>query len=55
MNNNWFISRSLKVLNYQNDVISRVQDSLNHDSITVLAAAPSAGKTLMAICKRWIR
>lgn len=49
MNNNWFESRGLKVLNYQDDAISKVQMSMEEREITVLAAAPSAGKTLMTI------
>lgn len=49
MNNNWFESRGLKVLKYQDDAITKVQESLNQREITVLAACPSAGKTLMTI------
>jgi hypothetical protein len=49
MNNNWFESRGLKVLNYQSDSITKVQDSLIVNEKTVLAACPSAGKTLMTI------
>jgi len=49
MNNNWFESRGLKVLKYQDDAITKVQESLKQREITVLAACPSAGKTLMTI------
>jgi len=49
MNNNWFESRNLKVLAYQTDTINKVKDSLSTQEITVLAACPSAGKTIMAI------
>lgn len=49
MNNNWFESRGLRVLNYQYDAITKVQESMSQREITVLAAAPSAGKTLMTI------
>jgi superfamily II DNA or RNA helicase len=47
--NNWFESRNLKVLAYQTDTINKVKDSLSSQEITVLAACPSAGKTIMAI------
>jgi superfamily II DNA or RNA helicase len=49
MNNNWFESRGLRVLNYQQDAIGKVQESMSQREISVLAAAPSAGKTLMTI------
>ncbi len=49
MNTNWFTSRNLKVLEYQQNAITKVQQSLNEHEITVLAACPSAGKTLMTI------
>ena len=49
MNNQWFESRGLRVLTYQSNAITKVQESLKQREITVLAAAPSAGKTLMAI------
>ena len=49
MNNNWFESRNLKVLSYQNTAITNVQESLKQREVTVLAACPSAGKTLMTI------
>jgi superfamily II DNA or RNA helicase len=47
--NNWFESRNLKVLAYQTETINKVKDSLSSQEITVLAACPSAGKTIMAI------
>jgi superfamily II DNA or RNA helicase len=47
--NNWFESKNLKVLAYQTDTINKVKDSLSSQEITVLAACPSAGKTIMAI------
>lgn len=46
---NWFEIRGLRVLNYQQNAIAKVQQSLIDREITVLAAAPSAGKTLMSI------
>ena len=49
MNKNWFEGRGLRVLNYQEDAITKVLESINLREITVLAAAPSAGKTLMTI------
>jgi superfamily II DNA or RNA helicase len=49
MNNQWFESRGLRVLTYQSEAISKVQESLQQREITVLAACPSAGKTLMTI------
>jgi superfamily II DNA or RNA helicase len=49
MNNKWFESRGLRVLDYQSDSITKVQDSLIVNEKTVLAACPSAGKTLMTI------
>lgn len=49
MNNKWFESRGLKVLNYQSDAIKKVQESLDTYDKTLLAACPSAGKTLMSI------
>lgn len=47
--NKWFKSRGLRILNYQTDVINKVKDSLNKQAVTVLAACPSAGKTITAI------
>jgi len=49
MNNKWFESRGLRVLDYQSESITKVQDSLIVNEKTVLAACPSAGKTLMTI------
>jgi superfamily II DNA or RNA helicase len=49
MNNQWFESRGLRVLTYQSEAIAKVQESLGQREITVLAACPSAGKTLMTI------
>jgi len=49
MNNQWFESRGLRVLTYQSEAIGKVQESLGQREITVLAACPSAGKTLMTI------
>ena len=49
MDNNWFESRGYKVLNYQDNTITKVQDSLIVNEKTILAACPSAGKTLMTI------
>jgi ERCC4-related helicase len=49
MMNNWFESRGLRVLGYQTDTIQKVKDSLINQEITVLAACPSAGKTIMTI------
>ena len=46
---NWFESRNLRVLNYQQKAIVNVQDSLSEQEIVILAACPSAGKTLMTI------
>jgi superfamily II DNA or RNA helicase len=48
-NSNWFTERNLRVLDYQQNTITKVFDSLNERDITVLAASPSAGKTLMTI------
>lgn len=47
--NNWFENRNLKVLAYQTETINKIKDSLSSQEITVLAACPSAGKTIMAI------
>lgn len=57
MNNNWFESRNLRVLTYQSEAIAKVQESLEQREITVLAACPSAGKTLMTIymMEEWLR
>ena len=50
MTNKWFTSRNLLSLPYQQAAITEVQQSLRMNSKTVLAASPSAGKTLMTIC-----
>jgi len=57
MNNQWFESRNLRVLTYQDTAITKVQESLEQREITVLAACPSAGKTLMTIymMEEWLR
>jgi superfamily II DNA or RNA helicase len=57
MNNQWFESRNLRVLTYQSEAIAKVQESLEQREITVLAACPSAGKTLMTIymMEEWLR
>jgi superfamily II DNA or RNA helicase len=47
--NNWFISRGLRVLNYQADVLQKIDKSMVTEDVTILAACPSAGKTIMAI------
>ncbi len=47
---NWFESRGLKVLDYQQKAIADVQQSMLNREITVLAASPTAGKTFMTIC-----
>lgn len=49
INTNWFTSRGLKVLAYQTTTIAKVKDSLDKEPITVLAACPSAGKTVISI------
>ena len=46
---NWFESRGLKTLNYQSKTIEDLILSLNSEEITILAACPSAGKTIMSI------
>ena len=50
MTNKWFNSRNLLSLPYQQAAITEVQQSLRMNPKTVLAASPSAGKTLMTIC-----
>ena len=50
MINEWFSSRGLETLPYQQAAITEVQQSLRMNQKTVLAASPSAGKTLMTIC-----
>ncbi len=46
---NWFIKRGLKELEYQQLAISEVKKSMVERPITILAAAPSSGKTYMTI------
>lgn len=48
----WFNSRNLLELEYQTDIIdNKIPYSLNNNKFpTVLAACPSAGKTIMSIC-----
>ena len=46
---NWFIERGLRVLDYQQKAIANVQDSIGKQEVTILAACPSAGKTIMTI------
>jgi superfamily II DNA or RNA helicase len=48
----WFINRGLQVFTYQVEQILKMFESFNarHDYPTVLAAAPSAGKTIISIC-----
>jgi|ERR1035437_7723694 superfamily II DNA or RNA helicase len=46
---NWFIEKGLRVLDYQQKAIVDVQESINKREVTILAACPSAGKTLMTI------
>ena len=45
----WFTNRGLKVLNYQSEVLVKVKESIEKQEVSILAACPSAGKTLMAI------
>ena len=49
MNTQWFTYRGLKVLNYQSEVLDKIKASMTYNSISVLAACPSAGKTIMSI------
>lgn len=49
MNKNWFNSRNLRILNYQNIAIDNTIESLFIYNKTVLAACPSAGKTTITI------
>jgi superfamily II DNA or RNA helicase len=46
---NWFIIRGLKVLKYQSEVLAKIKTSMSKQEVTILAACPSAGKTIMAI------
>lgn len=48
-NEKWFTSRILEILGYQKITINKVWDSLHKQEITILAACPSSGKTLMVI------
>lgn len=45
----WFTKRGLKVLNYQSDVLRKIKANMQKQDVTILAACPSAGKTIMAI------
>lgn len=45
----WFTYRGLKVLNYQSKVLDKISETLKDSSVCVLAACPSAGKTIMSI------
>jgi superfamily II DNA or RNA helicase len=45
----WFTYRGLKTLNYQSDVLQKIKTSMSKQDVTILAACPSAGKTIMAI------
>lgn len=46
---NWFKNRNLRVLNYQTDVLAKIKTSMSKQEVTVFAACPSAGKTIMSI------
>ena len=46
---NWFTKRNLKVLKYQSDILQKIEKSMQEREVTVLAACPSAGKTIMSI------
>ena len=45
----WFTYRGLKVLKYQSEVLQKIEKSMQNQEVTVLAACPSAGKTIMSI------
>jgi superfamily II DNA or RNA helicase len=45
----WFEGRGLKILNYQTATINGITESLSDNEVTILAACPSAGKTIMSI------
>ncbi len=47
--NEWFIKRGLKVLQYQEKVLGDIKQSMSKQDVTILAACPSAGKTIMSI------
>ena len=46
---NWFIERGLKTLSYQEKVLDDIKQSMSSQEVTILAACPSAGKTIMSI------
>lgn len=46
---NWFTNRKLRVLKYQTDVLDEIQSSMGKQEVTILAACPSSGKTIMSI------
>ena len=46
---NWFKNRNLRVLNYQTGVLAKIKTSMIKQDVTILAACPSAGKTIMSI------
>ena len=46
---NWFIKRGLKTLQYQEQVLDNIKQSMGSQDVTILAACPSAGKTIMSI------
>src|ERR1035437_5012698 len=46
---NWFKNRNLRVLNYQTGVLAKIKTSMSKQEITIRAACPSAGKTIMSI------
>ena len=45
----WFSDRGLRALSYQQDAISAIKKSMLERTVSILAAAPSAGKTFMTI------
>ena len=45
----WFTYHGLKVLKYQSEVLQKVKKSMANEEVTVLAACPSSGKTIMSI------
>lgn len=47
----WFSDRKLRALDYQKDIIlDKIPVALKDKNVAVLAACPSAGKTIMSIC-----
>ena len=46
---NWFTKRGLRVLKYQSEVLQKIDKSMIEREVTILAACPSAGKTIMSI------